>query len=134
MRRKYRNRRISAAVTPHAARGHPLQPSRQNPGSSRCPAAQDLDAAAELNEQAKVLWQQGRYADAEALIKRSLDISEKTLGPDHIDVAHSLYELGYFYHRQSRYADAEPLYKRSIRRRSFASTRSQALLDLSDNA
>jgi len=85
-------------------------------GLGRQPAAaQDLDEAARLNEQAKELVQQGRSADAEALFKRSLDIREKTLGPDHVNVAHSLYELGYFYHRQGSYADAEPLYKRSLK-------------------
>ena len=57
---------------------------------------------------------QGRYADAEPLYKRSLAIREKALGPDHPDVALSLNNLAELYHAQGRYADAEPLYKRSL--------------------
>ena len=50
---------------------------------------------------------QGRYADAEPLYKRSLAIREKALGPDHPDVAMSLNNLAAFYRAQGRYADAE---------------------------
>ena len=59
-------------------------------------------------------YQQGRYADAEPLYKRSLAIWEKALGPDHPDVATSLNNLAVLYREQGRYADAEPLYKRSL--------------------
>src|SRR5262249_30460191 len=57
---------------------------------------------------------QGRYADAEPLYKRSLAISEKALGPTHPDVATTLNNLAEFYREQGRYADAEPLYKRAL--------------------
>jgi tetratricopeptide (TPR) repeat protein len=57
---------------------------------------------------------QGRYVDAEPLYKRSLAISEKSLGPDHPGVATSLDNLAELYREQGRYADAEPLYKRSL--------------------
>ena len=48
------------------------------------------------------------------LLKRSLAILEKALGPDHPDVAVSLNNLGELYRAQGRYAQAEPLYKRSL--------------------
>jgi hypothetical protein len=37
---------------------------------------------------------QSRYADAEPLLKRSLAIREKALGPNHPHVAQSLNNLG----------------------------------------
>jgi len=40
---------------------------------------------------------QGHYVEAETLYKRSLEIREKVLGPDHPDVAKSLETLGYHY-------------------------------------
>ena len=39
-------------------------------------------------------YQQGRYAEAEPLYKRSLVIWEKALGPEHPDVATTLSNLG----------------------------------------
>ena len=44
---------------------------------------------------------QGRYADAEPLYKRSLAIREKSLGPDHPDVATSLNNLAVLYRPRS---------------------------------
>jgi CHAT domain-containing protein/Flp pilus assembly protein TadD len=67
-----------------------------------------------LNNLALLYQEQGRYADAEPLYKRSLAIRQKTLGPDHPDVATSLNNLAWLYKDQGRYADAEPLYKRSL--------------------
>ena len=67
-----------------------------------------------LNNLAELYRNQGRYADAEPLYKRSLAIYEKALGPDHPDVATSLNNLAALYDAQGRYADAEPLYKRSL--------------------
>jgi len=46
---------------------------------------------------------QGRYAEAEPLLKRSLAITEKALGPDHRDVGTSLNRLAYLYQLQGRY-------------------------------
>ena len=50
-------------------------------------AADPLAEATALNQQALTLYQQGRYAEAEPLYKRSLAIREKGLGPDHPDTA-----------------------------------------------
>ena len=56
----------------------------------------------------------GRYAEAEPLYRRSLEIREKQLGPDHPDVATSLNNLADLYRAMGRYAEAEPLYRRSL--------------------
>ena len=48
------------------------------------------------------------------MIRRSLAIREKVLGPDHPDVARSLNNMADLYERQKRYADAEPLYRRAL--------------------
>ena len=60
------------------------------------------------------IYDQGRYADAEPLYKRSLAIREKALGPNHPDVATSLNNMGLLYERQGQYAEAEPLHKRAL--------------------
>ena len=67
-----------------------------------------------LNNLAGLYRNQGRYADAEPLYKRSLAIDEKALGPDHPAVATGLNNLALLYSSQGRYADAEPLHKRSL--------------------
>ena len=67
-----------------------------------------------LNNLAELYRAQGRYVDAEPLIKRSLAIYEKVLGHDHPDVGLSLNNLAALYNDQRRYADAEPLLKRAL--------------------
>lgn len=57
---------------------------------------------------------QGRYAEAEPLLKRSLAITEKALGPDHRDVGTSLNRLAYLYQPGPLYGEAETLYKRCL--------------------
>ena len=56
-----------------------------------------------LNNLATLYGEQGRYAEAEPLYKRSLAIWEKALGPDHPDVALSLNNLADLYRAQGRY-------------------------------
>jgi hypothetical protein len=53
-------------------------------------ASDQLAEARALNQQAIVLDEQGRYAEAEPIFARALAIREKALGPDHPDVAESL--------------------------------------------
>jgi tetratricopeptide (TPR) repeat protein len=77
-------------------------------------AQSQVDEAASLNKQAGQYMDQERYDEAEALYKRALAVSEKSLGPDHPDTATSLHNLAYLYHRQEKYAEAEPLYKRAL--------------------
>jgi RNA polymerase sigma factor (sigma-70 family) len=56
---------------------------------------------------------EGRYEDAEPLLRHALEIKEEDLGPDHPDVARVLGKLAENYHAQERYEDAEPLLERS---------------------
>ncbi len=67
-----------------------------------------------LNNLAALYHDQGKYAEAEPLYKRSLAIWEKALGPEHPDVATSLNNLAGLYQAQGKYAEGEPLYKRSL--------------------
>lgn len=67
-----------------------------------------------LNELALVYSVQGRYAEAEPLYQRSLEIRGKTLGEDHHDVAESLHNLARLYHAQGKYAESEPLHERAL--------------------
>ena len=46
-----------------------------------------------LNDLGALYRAQGKYAEAEPLLKRSLAIREKALGPDHLDVSTSLSNL-----------------------------------------
>ena len=50
----------------------------------------------------------GPHAEAEPLFTRSLAITEKALGPDHIDVGTPLISLAGLYYVQGRYGEAEP--------------------------
>ena len=73
-----------------------------------------LNVATSLNNLAELYRNQGNYAQAEPLYKRSLAIMESILGPEHPDVATNLNNLAMLYHAQGHYAQAEPLYKRSL--------------------
>jgi tetratricopeptide (TPR) repeat protein len=66
-----------------------------------------------LNNLARLYEAQGRYADAEPLYRRSLQIREKALGAAHPDVGASLNGLAGLYRAQGRYAEAEPLFTNS---------------------
>src|SRR5438067_813641 len=72
------------------------------------------DDLSSLVGQARQLIEAGKYAEAVPLLKRSLAIDEKTLGPEHPSVAIRLNNIALIYHAQGRYAEAEPLYKRAL--------------------
>src|SRR5215510_6471809 len=74
----------------------------------------DVAVSLSLNIVAKLYAAQARYAEAEPLYKRSIEIQEKTLGSDHPDTAPVINNLATLYTRQGLYAKAEPLYKRSL--------------------
>jgi CHAT domain-containing protein len=57
---------------------------------------------------------QDRYAEAEALHRRSLTITEKAYGPEHPYMASGLGGLAVLYLAQGRFAEAEPLLRRSV--------------------
>ncbi len=75
---------------------------------------EDAELALALNDLAVVYMDQGRYAEAEPLYKRSLEIYEQSLGKEHPHVAAALNNLAWLYYEQGRYDEAEPLYKRDL--------------------
>ncbi|MCH7929915.1 MAG: CHAT domain-containing protein [Proteobacteria bacterium] len=73
-----------------------------------------MEEAKQLGKRAKKFIKDGRYAEAESLIKRALATKERWLGAEHFAVAESLNDLAGLYRIQGRYAVAEPLLKRSL--------------------
>src|SRR5262249_45056096 len=55
-----------------------------------------------------------RYAEAETLFNRALDIFTKALGPAHRFVATVLISEGHLFEHQGRYEEAEQAYKRAL--------------------
>ena len=72
------------------------------------------DVATMLNNLALLYDNQGRYAEAEPLFRRSLAIYEKALDPDHPLVATTLNNLAGLYRAQGLYAEAEPLLRHAV--------------------
>jgi len=60
-----------------------------------------------------LLQSQGKYAEAEPLYRRAIEIDEKTLGKD-LDVARDYNNLAHLLQDQGKYAEAEPHYRRTI--------------------
>jgi|GEM_PF-677139 len=79
-----------------------------------CGGKRPTDEATSLNNQAEKYRLQKKYAEAEPLYKRSLEIRESKLGPEHPDVAQSLNNLALLYMSQRKYSEAESLLKRSL--------------------
>jgi tetratricopeptide (TPR) repeat protein len=69
--------------------------------------------AVALNKRGLVYRAQGKYEEAETLLKRALAIREKTLGASHPDVAQTLTNLANVYSDQGKYGDAEGFYTRA---------------------
>jgi tetratricopeptide (TPR) repeat protein len=74
----------------------------------------EIDEATGLLKKAEEYYSQEKYAEAEPLLKRALEIREKALGKDHPDTATILNNLAALYNLQGDYAEAEPLYKRAL--------------------
>jgi tetratricopeptide (TPR) repeat protein len=68
---------------------------------------------ATLNNLAGLYYAQGRFAEAEPLLKGSLAIAEKALGPDHPDVGITLNNLAGLALAQGDWARAADYWRRS---------------------
>jgi len=81
-----------------------------------------LSTATILQSLGVLLRHQGRYGEAEPLLRRALEIREATLGPDHPDTALSLNYLGVLLRFKGRFAvaEAEPLLRRALEIRKAA--------------
>jgi CHAT domain-containing protein len=62
----------------------------------------------------KLYSQQGRYADAEILLKGTLTIYQKRLDSDHPELAQQLLFLAQLYNKQGLYAQAKLLFERAL--------------------
>jgi len=67
-----------------------------------------------VNNLAVLYRDQGRYAEAEPLYRRSLAISENAFGPGHTQLAPSVNGLGVIYREQGDYHRAELFFKRAL--------------------
>lgn len=62
-----------------------------------------------------VHWYQKRYPEAEAELRRGLDIEQRKLGPDHPDVATVMNNLGGILWSEGRVEEALPMYERTLK-------------------
>ena len=72
------------------------------------------DVAWTLNDLALVYRDQGKYSEAEGLIKQALAIREKALGASHPAVGQTLNNLANVYRGQGKNGEAEELFKRAL--------------------
>jgi tetratricopeptide (TPR) repeat protein len=72
------------------------------------------DYAIALNKLALVYRAQGKYGEAEGLLKRALVIRERALGANHSDVGQTLHNLALVYRDQGKHGEAEGSNKRAL--------------------
>lgn len=73
------------------------------------------DAAPVIANDVGLYWRAlGRYADAELLLRRALEIREQTLGPDHPSTLTSVNNLGLLLENRGDAETAEKLYRRAV--------------------
>ena len=56
----------------------------------------------------------GEYSKALSYYEKDLEISQKSLPPNHPDLAMSCYNIGGLYEKMSEYRKAESFYKRAV--------------------
>lgn len=83
----------------------------QNPSS---------DEASQLNAGAAALFQQGRYTEAIPILKKLIQLMEKSYGLEHPNTANRISDLGQLYKLMGDYSNAEPLYLRALQIREKA--------------
>jgi len=67
-----------------------------------------------INEQAETLLTQGKYALAQPLFEKALEIRRRFLTDDHPDTGGSYNNLAYTHYAQGKYALAQPLYEKAL--------------------
>ena len=83
----------------------------------------DPRLATNLNNLAESYRQGDRFAEAEPLYKRSLEVWERARGPRDVTLSPVLSNLGELYRQMGRYPAAEPLFKRALEIREAAPRR-----------
>jgi CHAT domain-containing protein/Tfp pilus assembly protein PilF len=93
--------------------GLPLEmaPLWQTPALAQAADAAEADR---LEQQARQLYSQGRYAEAIPLAEQVVAIRKQVLGPQNPQVATALNNLALLYQDQGRYSEAEPLFQEAI--------------------
>ncbi len=81
------------------------------PVALQAETANDIHA---LNQQVVQLYGRGKHAEAAALAREALSLSERVLGKEHPDTTQSVNNLAFLCQAQGRLAEAEPLYKRAL--------------------
>ncbi len=80
----------------------------------RASQSQPRETTSALHQLARALEAQGRYEEAEAFLRRDLDLVEKDLGPNHPSYGTSLQALASVLKSQGKYTEAEALARRSL--------------------
>ncbi len=70
--------------------------------------------AATMNQQGEALVTQGRYAEAQPLFEKALEIRRRLLTDDHPTTAESYNNLAFNLNKQGRSAAAQPLYEKAL--------------------
>ncbi len=69
-----------------------------------------------MNNLARLYQAQGRYGEAEPLLRETLQRSREALGPQHPDTLVDMNNLAALYRAQGRYDEAEPLLREALQR------------------
>jgi CHAT domain-containing protein/TolA-binding protein len=77
-------------------------------------AERQIEEARLLSARAAMLIKQGKYDDAVEPAKRSLELRESVLGPDHPQIADALHVLAEIYDNKGNYKEAEPVNVRAL--------------------
>jgi tetratricopeptide (TPR) repeat protein len=75
----------------------------------------DPDNANRLDELAGRYFEQAKYAEAEALCQKALEIAEKLFGPEHAETAEIIRHMALIYQGQKRYLEAAPFFERALK-------------------
>ncbi len=67
-----------------------------------------------MNGQAEALLAQGKYAQAQPLCEKALEIFRRLLGDDHPETASGYNNLAENLHAQGKYAEAQPLFEKAL--------------------
>jgi len=72
-----------------------------------------------LNQEVMDLYRAGRYDRAVVVVKKALEVAERSVGPDHPNVATSLENIAHLYRTTKRNEEAELLEARAARIRAI---------------
>jgi CHAT domain-containing protein/tetratricopeptide (TPR) repeat protein len=84
------------------------------PAHAQAGSSQENEAIT-LNERAYVLFSQGKFDQAEALLRTALAMNRTALGENHPDTAMSYNNLAFNLEAQERYSEAEPLHRNALK-------------------